>query len=168
MNHLPLVETPCAFRWATAALIAVTAAASPSALASVVDCTYDAAGRLVEMRYDSLTNLVHHYDSSGGIRQIAAYTSGTADLAVHVGFIPAEPVAGAPFKIRIVAANLSGVAANQVRVESDLPVAYDLVSATASTGTPLFSDHKVTWDLGALRPGGSALLEALVRARTLE
>jgi len=136
----------------------------PDGRASIVNCTYDAAGRLVGVRYDSITNLTHHYDQSGSISRLSAFTSSAADVAVAEAVLPGIAIVGVPFKIRITAANLSAARATGLRLSSQFPAGQVLLSAVSSAGTCSINGTTLTCALGNVDAGEDVEVEVSVRA----
>lgn len=132
--------------------------------ASIINCTYDAAGRLVGVQYDSATNLTHHYDHSGSIRQASAFTLAAADVAVTQSTFPERPIVGVPFKILITTANLSTARAAGIRLSSEFPAGHVLLSAASSARTCTIDSTRLTCDFADLDAGEVVAVEVSVRA----
>jgi len=136
----------------------------PDVCASIINCTYDAAGRLVGVQYNASTNLTHHYDHSGSIRQASAFTLPAADVAVAQSTFPGSPIVGVPFRVLITAANLSAARAAEVRLSSEFPTGHVLLSTASSAGTCSINGTTLTCDFGNLDAGEEIALEVSVRA----
>jgi hypothetical protein len=146
-------------------LVALVLLAVPAETrASVLNCTYDEAGRLVSVQYDALTNLVHHYDQSGGIGQVTTFNGAAADVAVTESTIPATPLVSVPFKVIVTAANLTANRATGVRLSSQFPAGHTLLSAISTIGTCSINGSALTCDIGNLDGGKVAVVTVAVSA----
>lgn len=149
--------------WLGLALLAALLHPSASQ-AGTVECAYDAAGRLVGVRYDAATNLTHHYDPSGSIQLISAFASTSADPALAYATSPAAPLAGLPVDLLIAAANLAPARASAVRLRGEIPAALQILSVLSSKGTCSITGSTLTCDFGPLASGEHALVRVSVLA----
>lgn len=149
--------------WLGLALLAALLHPSASQ-AGTVECAYDAAGRLVGVRYDAATNITHHYDPSGSIQLISAFASTSADLALAYATSPAAPLAGLPVDLLITAANLAPAPASAVRLRGEIPATLQILSVLSSTGTCSILGSTLTCDFGPLASGEHARVRVSVLA----
>lgn len=145
-------------------LVCWTLSAAPSLNASVMQCTYDAAGRLVGVQYDTSSQLTHQYDHSGSLRRASVVAATGPDLTIAFAFFPSQPQSGAAFQIHSTIANLGGSLASQVRFQSTLPVGFEILSAMSSQAACSIAGGTITCDLGTLNPGEDASVQVTLRA----
>ena len=133
------------------------------AQAGVVNCAYDAAGRLVDAEYGAVVNVTFHYDHSGSILHSSTLSASPGDVAVTQSAFPETPITGVPFEILMTAANISPGTAASVRLDTELPASLAFISASTSVGTCSFDGVNLHCELGSLAAGGVA--EVMVRLR---
>jgi hypothetical protein len=134
------------------------------AQAGVVNCAYDAAGRLVDAEYGAAVNVTYHYDHSGSILHSSTLGASSGDVAVTQSAFPETPIIGVPFEILMTAANTSPGTAASVRLDTQLPAGLAFISASASIGNCSFDGVNLHCELGSLTAGAAAEVTVRLRA----
>ena len=144
-------------------MVLLTLAREPgTASAAVVTYGYDGAGRLVGVGY-GVTNVSHHYDHSGSLRQISAFATAGADLALSQSAVPDAPTLGVPFVLILTIANLGPMAATNVQLLDTLPAGLNFLGAVSSQGSCSFNSGTLTCAAGTLGVGASVSVTLQVR-----
>lgn len=132
------------------------------ASAAVITYGYDGAGRLVGVGYGT-TNASHLYDHSGSLRQVSAFATAGADLALTQSAAPDSPTLGAPFFLILTVANLGPTSATNVQLSDTLPAGLNFIAATSRLGSCSFNSGTLTCAVGTLAPGATATVNLQVR-----
>src|SRR6185295_11896543 len=102
------------------------------AFASTLTCTYDTAGRLVNVNYGGNTNVAFSFDNNGNLLSQSSFVSGNANLAISQFAAPTPVVAGKPLQFTVTVFNNSSSTASTVKLTNALPANATYLSNSVS------------------------------------
>lgn len=133
------------------------------AFGSVLNCTYDTAGRLVNVNYGGNTNSALSYDNNGNLLSQSSFVSANANLAITTSATPIPVVTNKPLRYTVTVFNSSSATASTVKLTNALPANITLLSNSVTQGTVAQNGSVLTWTVGTLASAASATLNFTVR-----
>jgi uncharacterized repeat protein (TIGR01451 family) len=126
-------------------------------------CTYDTAGRLVNVNYGGNTNSAFSYDNNGNLLSLSSFVSANPDLAIATSATPRPVVVSKPLQYTVTVFNNSFAPASTVKLTNTLPANVTLLSNSVTQGGVAQNGNVLTWTVGTLPGAASAVLNIAVR-----
>lgn len=164
MNAINAILAKCGRRCGVRLIAGIAFfALSGAGRAGVLNYDYDAAGRLVSVAYAGGTNTIFSYDNNGNLASLSTFVSTIADLGIAQSAAPAPVAAGVALNYTVTVFNNSSNSASGVSVSDALPPNATFGSVTASQGSPSHVGNTISWPVGSLTNGASAIMNFSVR-----
>jgi uncharacterized repeat protein (TIGR01451 family) len=131
--------------------------------ASTLTCSYDDAGRLVNVNYGGNTNTAFSYDNNGNFLGQSSFVSANPDLAIAQTAAPDPVAVGTVLQYTVTVFNSSTASATGVKLTNTLPANVTFVTNAISLGSVVHKGNVLGWTVGTLPAAGAAMLTFTIR-----